>query len=153
MESFNQSRFQEAGIQFEVKQINFAHSQKNVFRGLHYQKPPYSQAKLVGVIRGAALDVAVDLRKESPTFLKHACIELSSPETLLLVPRGFAHGYLTLEDDTTFHYAVDNFYAPDYESAVSVFDPSLSIQLPNTNPILSEKDRAIKSLDKMALPF
>lgn len=142
LESFNQRKLKEAGIDFEIKQINFARSQKDVFRGLHYQLDPHAQAKLVGVITGAVLDVVVDLRKSSPTYLQHEKIELADPDTLLLVPRGFGHGYLSLVDNTTFHYAVDNFYAPKAERSIRYDDPELGIELPIKSPLISEKDKA-----------
>ncbi|WP_258102695.1 dTDP-4-dehydrorhamnose 3,5-epimerase [Marinoscillum sp. MHG1-6] len=127
MESFNQKNLQQEGIDFDVKQVNFAKSSKGVLRGLHYQKGDYSQAKLVGVVSGSVLDVVVDIRPESETYLQHFKLEINSPDILFLVPRGFAHGYRVLEDDTIFHYAVDNFYAPDQEGGMRYDDPKLNI--------------------------
>lgn len=141
LESFHQKKLSNLGVSIEVKQVNFAKSQRNVLRGLHFQTPPFEQAKLVGVISGAVLDVVVDLRPESPTFLGSYSIELNSPDTLFYVPRGFAHGYLTRADDTIFHYAVDNFYSPEHESGVRFDDPDLKIDWGNlSDVIVSPKD-------------
>ena len=141
LESFNQKKLAENGIDFEVKQINFAKSTKNVLRGLHYQKSPDAQSKLVGVISGAVLDVVVDIRPESPTYLKTYKVRIDSNDTFLLVPKGFAHGYYTLEDNTIFYYAVDQFYAPNSERGVKFDDPKLEIDWELTDhPIISEKD-------------
>ena len=141
MESFNQLRFSEIGIDFHVKQVNIAKSEKNVLRGLHFQTGTFAQAKLVHVIQGAVLDVVVDMRKDSPSYLKHFAFELKKVEDFMLVPRGFAHGYYTLEDNTIFQYAVDNFYAPDHEAGVMYNDPKLSIDWGNLGtPKISQKD-------------
>lgn len=141
LESFNQRKLKEKGIDFEVKQVNFAKSEQNVLRGLHYQEAPNAQSKLVGVINGAVLDVVVDIRPESPTYLKHYKIILDSNDTFLLVPKGFAHGYHTLQDDTIFYYAVDQFYAPDSENGIRFDDQKLGINWElRTTPKISEKD-------------
>ena len=141
LESFNQRRLKEEGIDFEVRQINFAKSEKNVLRGLHYQEEPNAQSKLVGVINGAVLDVVVDIRPESPTYLRHYKIRLDSNDTFLLVPKGFAHGYYTLEDETIFYYAVDQFYAPESEKGIRFDDQKLEIDWELTKtPKVSEKD-------------
>lgn len=142
LESFNQKKLTEAGIDFEVKQINFAKSAKNVMRGLHYQKQPHSQSKLVGVVSGAVVDIAVDLRQSSPTFKKYFKLEISSQDTFLLIPKGFAHGYYTLEDDTAFYYAVDHFYEPDAERGVIYNDSELKIDWGFIGlPVISDKDK------------
>jgi dTDP-4-dehydrorhamnose 3,5-epimerase len=141
MESFNQKTFKEQGINFDVKQINVAKSQKNVLRGIHFQKGDHAQAKLVNVLQGAVLDVAVDLRPESPTYLQHFVCRLESVEDFFLVPRGFGHGYLTLEANTIFQYAVDNFYAPEHEGGVMYNDPKLAIDWGyHETPNISQKD-------------
>lgn len=141
LESFNKRRFKDHGIDFEVKQINFAKSTKNVLRGLHYQKAPYSQTKLVGVISGAVDDVVVDLRKSSPTFMQSFTLEIASQDTFLLVPKGFAHGYITLKDETVFYYAVDDFYNPEAERGIRYDDPNIGISWDFEElPIISEKD-------------
>ena len=142
LESFNQKKLKEAGINFEVKQINFAKSTRNVLRGLHYQIDPFAQSKLVGVISGAVIDVVVDIRKNSPTFRQHFGLEISSRETFLLVPRGFAHGYYTLADETVFYYAVDNFYHPEAERGLFYNDPTLKIDWGLVGlPTVSGKDQ------------
>ena len=141
LESFNQNSLESLGLGFEVKQVNFAKSGKNVLRGLHYQVEPYAQSKIVGAISGAVLDVVVDLRKGSATYLKHFKLKIDNPETLLLVPRGFAHGYLTLEENTIFHYAVDNFYSAEHEQGVRYNDPVLKIDWEyDETPMISQKD-------------
>ena len=112
-------------------------------RGLHYQCGPYAQSKLVRVIKGSALDVVVDIRRGSPTFGKHIAIELSAEnKTQLFVPRGFAHGFLVLEDETIFSYKVDSYYSPQHDRGILFSDPVLSIDwgLPESELILSDKD-------------
>ena len=142
LESFHQQKLADLGIQMDVQQVNFARSDRHVLRGLHYQKEPFAQAKLVGVITGAVRDVAVDMRKDSPTFGKSLQYELSTPDTLLYIPKGFAHGYLTLADQTTFYYVVDNIYAPDHECGLFYDDPSLQIDWGDKEKFkVSEKDR------------
>lgn len=142
LESFNKKGFAEAGLDFDVKQINFAKSMKNVLRGLHYQEGDWAQSKLVGVISGSVLDVAVDMRKDSPTFKKHFKLEISTQDTFLLVPRGFAHAYYTLEDNTVFYYAVDNYYNPKAEKGLLYNDATLGIDWEFENePIVSQKDK------------
>lgn len=141
LESYNSTKLAELGIEFEVKQINFAKSQKNVLRGLHFQKAPFEQAKLVGVISGAVTDVVVDIRKDSPTYFGTFKMKLDSPDTLLYIPKGFAHGYHTLADDTLFYYAVDQFYAPDHESGIRYNDETLNIDWGGIeNAVISPKD-------------
>ena len=141
LETFHQKKLQDLGVLIDVKQVNFAKSQKNVLRGLHFQLPPFDQAKLVGVISGSVMDVVVDLRPNSPSFLKTYKFVISSPDTLLYVPRGFGHGYLTMENNTLFHYAVDNFYSPEHESGVRFDDPQLNIDWGDiSNVLVSPKD-------------
>ncbi len=142
LEGFNEKRFQnETGLELNVKQINFAKSGAGVVRGLHYQLSPYSQAKLVSVISGKVLDVAVDLRRNSKSYLQKFEIVLDKPGTCLYVPRGFAHGYEVLEDSTIFYYAVDNYYEPSKERGVAYNDPSLNISWRSKNLVVSHKDR------------
>ena len=148
MESFNQRQFLENGIDFEVKQINFAKSGKNVLRGLHFQKNPHAQTKLVGVISGAVLDVVVDMRKDSPTFKQTYRLKIESRDTFLLIPKGFAHGYYTLEENTIFYYAVDNFYNPEAESGLIYNDKQLNIDWGLIGlPLISEKDLKQPAVD------
>lgn len=155
MESFNQQRVEEAlGTTFDVKQVNFASSSKNAIRGLHYQDKPHAQAKLVGVTRGAVLDVVVDLRKDSPSYLKNFKVVLDRPSLQLFVPKGFAHGYKALEDDSFFYYFVDEFYAPKSEKGIFYKDAELAIDWELTEePNVSPKDLAQPTLDKVENAF
>jgi dTDP-4-dehydrorhamnose 3,5-epimerase len=143
-ESFNQKKFNDAtGLDIQFVQDNQAKSSFGVLRGLHYQLNPYSQAKLVSVLRGKVLDVAVDLRKDSITFGKHFSIELTEEnKTQLFIPRGFAHGYVVLSDDAEFFYKCDNFYNKENEGGLAFNDPSLNIDwhIDLSKAILSEKD-------------
>ncbi len=141
LESFHFKKLSEFGIHFDVKQINFAKSQKNVLRGLHYQQDGFAQAKVVGVINGSVLDVVLDIRPNSPTYLQHFKLTIQDPGTFLFVPRGFAHGYKTLEDDTIFYYAVDNYYSPENEGGIRFNDPNLRVDWElEDDPIISVKD-------------
>jgi dTDP-4-dehydrorhamnose 3,5-epimerase len=127
---------------------------KGVLRGLHYQNPPVAQAKLVRVIKGAVYDVIVDLRKGSPTYGKWEGFELTANNYLMLfVPRGFAHGFCTLEDYTEFQYKCDNIYTPKSEGAIAWNDPDLNIYWPIENPILSEKDSKAQKFADFKSPF
>lgn len=142
-ESFSQKEFEEKVCRTVFVQDNESRSVAGVVRGLHFQKPPYTQAKLVRVIRGAVLDVAVDIRKGSPTFGKHVAVELTEDNhRQFFVPRGFAHGFAVLSDEAVFQYKCDNYYAPQSEGAIAWDDPDLGIdwRVPATNRILSEKD-------------
>lgn len=137
-------------------QDNESKSSKGVLRGLHFQLPPYDQAKLVRVISGTVIDVAVDLRKDSPDYGKHYSILLSGEnKKQLFVPRGFAHGFVVLENDTIFSYKVDNIYAPEFESGIIWNDPDLSIdwQLNGITPLLSDKDKELQSFKSFKSPF
>jgi len=155
MEAFNQDRLNnELGIQFDIKQVNFAGSAKNVLRGLHYQDAPYSQTKLVGVTRGAVSDMVVDLRKNSPTYLKSYKATLNEPGKLLLVPRGFAHGYHALADDTLFYYFVDAVYSPEHEKGLLYNDKDLNLDWGfQSDPIVSQKDLNQPSLAEVENNF
>ena len=142
-ESFNQLVFQNAGISFSPVQDNESKSSKGVIRGLHYQLKPFDQAKLIRVIEGKILDVALDIRKDSLTFGKWYGIELD-PETKdqVLIPRGFAHGFSVLSDIAIIQYKCDNFYNPQYERGIALNDPELDInwKTGSTVPVISEKD-------------
>lgn len=141
-ESYNKSRFTEAGINVDFVQDNESKSAKNVLRGLHFQRMPFAQGKLVRVIRGAVLDVAVDIRKESPTFGKWNAIQLTEQNKLMYwIPEGFAHGFLTLEDDTIFTYKCTGVYHKPSESSILWNDPELGIKWAVEDPILSPKDK------------
>jgi len=127
-ESFNQNTFSEAGISSAFVQDNESKSNKGVVRGLHYQHEPFAQAKLVRVVKGKVLDVVLDIRKGSPTFGKVYAIELTEENRLqLYIPRGFAHGFSVLEDETIFQYKCDNFYSKESEGGINYKDPSLKI--------------------------
>ncbi len=131
------------GYKINFCQDNESKSSKGVLRGLHYQLPPYSQTKLVRVISGRVLDVAVDIRKNSPTFGQYVAVELSSEnKKQMLVPRGFAHGFVVLEDDTVFAYKVDNYYSPECDRGIAFDDSNLNIdwQLKHNELNLSPKD-------------
>lgn len=142
-ESWKQADFEEHIGKVNFIQDNESKSSYGVLRGLHYQKGEYSQAKLVRVIKGRVLDVAVDLRKSSPTFGKHVAVELSEDnKRQFFIPRGFAHGFLVLSQEAIFTYKVDNVYAPQHEASIRFNDPDLDIEWPiDANDVLtSEKD-------------
>lgn len=142
-ESFSQREFEEKVCRTCFVQDNESRSVAGVVRGLHFQKPPFTQAKLVRVVRGSVLDVAVDIRRGSPTFGQHVSVVLSEEnKRQFFVPRGFAHGFAVLSDEAVFQYKCDNYYAPQSEGAIAWDDPDLGIDwlVPNENRILSEKD-------------
>lgn len=148
-ESFSQKEFSEKVCSTVFVQDNESKSSYGVLRGLHFQKPPYAQSKLVRVVKGAVLDVAVDIRKGSPTFGQHFSVELTSENHLqFFVPRGFAHGFVVLSDEVIFQYKCDNFYNKDAEGAISWNDKDLSIdwKVDNDRIILSDKDQLNPSL-------
>jgi dTDP-4-dehydrorhamnose 3,5-epimerase len=143
MESFSEHRFNEAVREVRFVQDNESKSRYGVLRGLHFQKPPYAQSKLVRVVKGAVMDVAVDIRKGSPTFGKHVAVELTEDNhRQFFIPRGFAHGFVVLTDEVIFQYKCDNYYAPEYEGAIAWDDPDLGIdwKIPSEDVILSAKD-------------
>ena len=144
-ESFSEREFCEKVTQVRFVQDNESKSRYGVLRGLHFQKPPHAQSKLVRVIKGAVLDVAVDIRKGSPTFGKHVTVELTEDNhRQMFIPRGFAHGFVVLSEEVIFQYKCDNFYAPQNEGAIAWDDPDLAIdwRVPADKVILSEKDMA-----------
>lgn len=127
---------------------------KRVLRGLHFQLPPFEQAKLVRVTRGKVYDVIVDLRKNSPTFGKWEGFKLSAENfEILFVPRGFAHGFVTLKENTEVIYKVDNLYSPKHDSGIIWNDPDLSIDWPIKNPVLSKKDSKLQLFKDFNSPF
>lgn len=142
MESFNKQKFDEAvGREVDFVQDNQSVSKKGVLRGLHFQTPPFAQGKLVRVIKGAVIDIAVDIRKESPTYGDYVAVELSAEnKEQFWIPEGFAHGFVALEDETTFLYKCTNYYAPQCEGTILWNDPILNIDWGIDNPIISEKD-------------
>lgn len=143
-ESFSQREFDAQVREVRFVQDNESKSCYGVLRGLHFQKPPHAQSKLVRVVKGAVLDVAVDIRRGSPTFGQHVAVELSEENhRQFFIPRGFAHGFVVLTDEVVFQYKCDSFYAPESEGALAWDDPDLAIdwKLPSDKLILSDKDR------------
>ncbi|MGI9552867.1 MAG: dTDP-4-dehydrorhamnose 3,5-epimerase [Aurantibacter sp.] len=155
MESFNAARFNSAiGAEVRFIQDNQSFSSKGVIRALHYQVGEHAQAKLVRVLNGTVLDVAVDLRKNSPTFGKYVAEELSAAnKRQMFIPRGFAHGFVVLSDSADFFYKCDNYYNRESEGGIIFSDPSLNInwRLPHDQLVVSEKDRVLPTLDKARL--
>ncbi|MBT6439995.1 MAG: dTDP-4-dehydrorhamnose 3,5-epimerase, partial [Flavobacteriales bacterium] len=140
-ESYNENQFNKVGIICHFIQDNQSKSQKGVLRGLHFQNPPYAQGKLVRVISGSVLDVAVDIRKKSPTYGQHFSIELTEQnKTMLWIPPGFAHGFATLENNTIFSYKCTNLYNKESEKCIFWNDQNLNIDWQLNSPILSKKD-------------
>ena len=154
MESWNAKRYAEVGIDCHWVQDNESRSRFGVLRGLHFQLPPYTQAKLVRVIEGAVLDITVDIRRNSPTFGQYPAVTLSgSNHRQLFIPRGFAHGFVVLTPSVLFAYKCDNLYMPSHERGIAFDDPQLNInwQLPARDLILSEKDQHNPSLQEAEL--
>ena len=148
-ESFSQREFEEKVCRTVFVQDNQSKSSYGVLRGLHFQKPPYAQSKLVRCIKGTVLDVAVDIRKGSPTFGKYVAVELSEDNhRQFFIPRGFAHGFAVLSDEAVFQYKCDNFYNKESEGAVAWDDPELCIdwKVPADKVLLSEKDKQNKCI-------
>ncbi len=144
MVSYSQKEFEENILKTKFIQDNESMSSHGVLRGLHYQAPPYAQAKLVRVVLGKVLDVAVDIRKGSPTFSQHVAVELSEEnKRQLFIPRGFAHGFVVLSKKAIFQYKIDNIYAPEYERGIAFNDKGLGIdwKIKPEDIILSEKDK------------
>jgi dTDP-4-dehydrorhamnose 3,5-epimerase len=156
-ETYNKKTLAEAGIDLDFVQDNHSLSvEVGVVRGLHFQSPPYSQCKLIRVVKGKILDVAVDLRRSSPTFKQHVAVELSEEAwNQLLVPVGFAHGFVTLAPNTEVVYKVTNYYSQAHDLGVRWNDPSLNIPWPVTDDtaILSPKDKALPLVDQVAELF
>lgn len=150
LESYSNRDFKEAtGLDIDFVQDNESMSSKGVLRGLHFQKSPHAQAKLVRVVKGAVQDVAVDIRPDSPTFGKYVSVVLSGEnKKSLFIPEGFAHGFLVLEDDTIFQYKCSDYYAPSFEGSVKWNDPQIGIEW-----ILPEQGYLISDKDKIAPPF
>jgi len=153
-ESFNKNEFKRNAIDVDFVQDNQSKSDRNVLRGLHFQNPPFAQGKLVQVIKGAVLDVVVDIRKNSTTYGKHFKIELSEEnKTMLFIPPGFAHGFLTLLDETIFSYKCTNFYNKESEKSLLWNDKTLNIDWDVSSPILSEKDKLAENFQSFISPF
>ena len=144
MESFSERDFEaQTGLKVRFVQDNESRSRKGVLRGMHFQREPYAQAKLVRVVQGRVLDVAVDIRPESPTFGKYVATELSGTNhRQMFIPKGFAHGYVVLEDDTVFQYKCDEYYHPEAEDGIAWNDPQIAIDcVAESAVVLSEKDK------------
>ena len=155
-ESFSQREFEAKVRKINFVQDNESMSSYGVMRGLHFQRPPYTQSKLVRCVKGKVLDVAVDIRKGSPTYGQHVAVELSEDNhRQFFVPRGFAHGFAVLTDTAVFQYKCDNFYAPQADGGISIKDDSLGIdwKIPTDMAILSEKDTLHSCLKDFDSPF
>ncbi|MFV0345659.1 MAG: dTDP-4-dehydrorhamnose 3,5-epimerase [Bacteroidales bacterium] len=153
-ESFRQDVFEQAVGKIHFVQDNQSKSAYGVLRGLHFQKPPYTQSKLVRCIEGEVLDVAVDIRIGSPSYGKHVAVRLSSDnQRQLWVPQGFAHGFVVLSESAVFAYKCDNYYAPEYDGGIIWDDPSIGIDwgLPNESVLLSNKDKVLPRLDNIEI--
>ena len=155
-ESFSQREFEEKVGKVTFVQDNESMSSYGVMRGLHFQRPPYTQSKLVRCVKGTVLDVAVDIRKGSPTYGQHVAVELSDQNHLqFFIPHGFAHGFSVLSETAVFQYKCDNFYAPQADDGISILDQSLGIEwrIPVERAILSEKDTKHLLLKDFDSPF
>lgn len=155
-ESFSEREFCEKVGDIHFVQDNESMSSYGVMRGLHFQRPPFTQAKLVRCVKGRVLDVAVDIRKGSPTYGQHIAVELSEDNHLqFFVPRGFAHGFSVLSETAVFQYKCDNYYAPQADGGISILDDSLGIdwQIPMEKALLSEKDTKHPELKDFDSPF
>lgn len=155
-ESYNKDVFDRLVGPVNFVQDNESCSSRGVMRGLHFQRPPFTQAKLVRCVRGAVLDVAVDIRRDSPTYGQHVAVELTEENHLqFFIPRGFAHGFAVLSDTAVFQYKCDNFYAPQADGGISITDPALGIdwRIDPADAILSEKDTRHPLLADFDSPF
>jgi dTDP-4-dehydrorhamnose 3,5-epimerase len=153
-ESYNKEKFVAAGINIEFVQDNQSLSQKGIVRGLHFQAPPFDQGKLVRVIQGAVLDVAVDIRKNSHTYGQNFSIELTAQNrTMFYIPPGFAHGFETLEDNTIFLYKCTDVYNKQSEGGLLWNDADLGIKWQSSNPLISDKDKILPLFKDLVSPF
>ena len=154
-ESFREDKFKkETGVSVNFVQDNESLSGKGILRGLHLQKPPFGQAKLVRVIQGSVIDVAVDVRKDSPSYGKYQLIKLSAEnKRQFFVPEGFAHGFLTLEDNTIFQYKCSNYYNPKLETGILWNDADLNIEWPTKEVVISEKDNYLSNFKSFQSPY
>jgi dTDP-4-dehydrorhamnose 3,5-epimerase len=155
LECFTAREMEGHGLPGNFVQDNHARSlAAGVVRGLHFQKPPFAQAKLVRVVRGSVFDVAIDLRKTSATFGKCCCVTLSEEnKKMLFVPKGFAHGYCTMTADSEFLYKVDEYYSPGHDAGIRWNDPDIAIRWPVAGPTLSKKDLALPFFREIESPF
>lgn len=156
-ESYNKKIFQEAtGLHIDFVQDNESSSTYGVMRGLHFQRPPHTQSKIVRCVRGKVLDIAVDLRKGSPTYGKHVAVELSEENHLqFFIPKGFAHGFAVLSETALFQYKCDSYYAPESDGGIDLLDPDLGIDwgIKPELAIISDKDKKHPSLKEFESPF
>ncbi len=153
-ESYHKDRFRDAGIEAEFVQDNQSLSSRGVLRGLHFQNPPYAQGKLVRVIQGAVIDVALDIRRGSPTYGQfHKVLLTGENQKMFWVPPGFAHGFATLEDNTIFFYKCSGPYNKESEGSVLWNDPALGIDWELETPLLSEKDKVARPLSELESKF
>lgn len=155
-ESFSQREFDEKVGHVTFVQDNESMSSYGVIRGLHFQRPPFAQSKIVRCVKGAVLDVAVDIRKGSPTYGQHVAVELTENNHLqFFIPKGFAHGFAVLSDVAVFQYKCDEFYHPEAEGGISIFDDSLGIdwRIPSDKAMLSDKDNNHPLLKDFVTPF
>lgn len=155
-ESFSQRKFEEKVCKINFVQDNESMSSYGVMRGLHFQRPPFTQAKLVRCVKGAVLDVAVDIRKDSPTYGQHVAVELSEDNHYqMFIPHGFAHGFSVLSETAVFQYKCDQFYHPESDAGISILDKSLGIdwRIPTDKAILSDKDTRHPLFKDFVTPF
>lgn len=153
-ESYNKVEFERLGIRTDFVQDNESCSSKGVVRGLHFQAPPFAQAKLIRVIKGSVLDFAVDIRRGSPTYGKHVSVRLDDKQkNMFFIPEGFAHGFVTLEDNTIFSYKCTALYNKESEGGLLWSDPNLNIDWQIENPILSDKDKLWQDFESFISPF
>lgn len=155
-ESFSQREFEEKVCKINFVQDNESMSSYGVMRGLHFQRPPFTQAKLVRCVKGAVLDVAVDIRKDSPTYGQHIAVELSEDNHYqMFIPHGFAHGFSVLSETAIFQYKCDQFYHPESDAGISILDKSLGIdwRIPTDKAILSDKDTRHPLFKDFVTPF
>ena len=155
-ESFSQREFEEKVCKIDFVQDNESMSSYGVMRGLHFQRPPFTQAKLVRCVKGAVLDVAVDIRKDSPTYGQHVTVELSEDNHYqMFIPHGFAHGFSVLSETAVFQYKCDQFYHPESDAGISILDKSLGIdwRIPTDKAILSDKDTRHPLFKDFVTPF
>jgi len=155
METYSKSKLQELGIDAEFVQDNHSFSaQKGTLRGIHFQNEPAAQAKLIRCTQGSVLDVAVDLRKGSPTYKKWVSIELSAEnKKMFFIPKGFGHGFMTLEDNTEFQYKVDDYYSKENDRSIKYNDPEIGVDWGQVEPVLSEKDKSAPLLKNSDVNF
>lgn len=152
LESFKASEFAQGNLPTHFVQDNFSYSHKHVIRGLHYQKEPHAQGKLIMVLKGSVLDVAVDIRKKSPTFLKWVAQELSDQNRMMsYIPLGFAHGFISLTDDVHLLYKCTREYHPQSDAGIRWDDPAIAIPWPVRNPIISRKDQMLPYVENAQL--